>query len=244
MKYTSDDFMEISDEELEEYIKGQFGGTEEYEAIKQSESISGDIRYIDGKLKKAVSVDKRLLKELETYKRITSLKLIPELIGNIKMAWEKSAALHKYVDDDKKNADFVYPESSLLMNSNDITINKTDSGYSIILPVLIPHRKMAPLIPNYIESYRMPIYNALKRKFPDKRPLFKEKCNVSILHHFETERDMIDYDNFDYTHLLNCLASFFWTDDSPKYYRLMIDGIVDGRNYSEIALKTKKDGEG
>ena len=231
----NDLFTEMTPEELQSYCDSQFSEMEEYEKLKFSDALIKEIKSISSDLKKASGISGRIEKELRMYGNIASDKLTLELLNIIKNAWGKCASL-KNKTDVRINQGFLFKESDFLMKSSDIKIEKNNTGYHIILPILIPHKKMAPFIANYAESYRMPIYNALSKRFPDKRPLFLEKCDISIIHHFKTESELIDYDNFDYTHLLNCLASFFLTDDSPKYYKLSIDGTVDGNNFSEIYL--------
>ena len=232
------EFLEISEDEFKEYCDSQFNGSEEYENNHRLQGLLEILSSGSYNLKKATSIIGRIEKEIKVYNEFSSVKLSNELLLHTKRAWEsisKFASKTMVVKDDNN---FLIKENDLLMNSKDIAIDKIDDGYHIVLPVRIPHRKMASFIPDYAGSYRMPIYNALKKAFPNRRPLFLNKCNILIVHHFNNEEDMIDYDNFDYTHLLNCLASFFLTDDSPKYYRLSIDGEVDGKDFTEIYLKS------
>ncbi len=230
-------FDEMSDEELNNYCDSQFGGTEEYEDKKFTHKLMAEIKSVNSDLKTASISCTRVANELRQYNSVSSAATVKKIMSNIKTAWEKCSNFMQLAGFENKQEGYFYPESSSLMDSKDIVIKRIPDGYNIVLPRLVPHRKLAPFVPDYIESYRMPIYNALKREFPGNRPLFLNRCDILIFHHFETESSLIDYDNFDYTHLLNCLTSFFLTDDSPKYYRLIIDGAVDGKNYTEVSLR-------
>ncbi len=230
-------FDEISDEELNKYCESQFGGTDEYEERKFAHKLSSELKSINNDLKQASVLCNRVSREIKTYNSVSSAVTVKKIMVNIKTAWEKCSNFMQHAGLNEKHDSFILPESDSLINSNDIVISSISNGYNIVLPRLIPHKDLAPFIPDYIESYRVPIHNALKKKFPDNRPMFLDKCEILILHHFETERDLIDYDNFDYEHLLNCLALFFLQDDSPIFYRLIIDGTVDGKNYTEITLR-------
>jgi hypothetical protein len=231
-------FDELSEEELNNYCDSHFSGMEEYEDKKFVNKLSSEIKSVNNDLKLASSLCSRVTKDLRNYDTISSAVTVKKILVNIKTAWEKCSDFMQHADLEAKNKGYIYPESNSLMDSKEIIVTRIPEGYNITFPRLIPHRKLAPFIPDYIESYRMPIYNALKREFPNKRPLFVDvKCDVLIFHHFATENDLIDYDNFDYTHLLNCLASFFLTDDNPKYYRLIVDCAIDGRNFTEVTLR-------
>ena len=126
--------------------------------------------------------------------------------------------------------------SGILMDSDAITIEPTDDGYHIVLPRLLPKRDSKSAVTGYPDEYRRPILAALQREFPGQTPIFYTKVIIMIVHNYSADQLAIDHDNFDYSHLINCLTTYFLLDDGPAYTDLLIVARNNTRSFTEVYL--------
>lgn len=103
---------------------------------------------------------------------------------------------------------------------------------------------MLPFAGNGLVYYLHEQLDAAIKKYRDENalsaPIFKERCAVVILHHYDTRiikrRYIRDYDNLERRCVLNVIALHFLTDDNPAGYIAMDDIVPDNQNYTEICV--------
>ena len=237
----NDDFIMsvMSTEDIDEYLKEIAKGDNEYEKNIELDSKIAVVKEVRNNIESSAKMSSMLLKEYNLCDGLKEGSYIRELLSLTKKNWELLKRL--YETSDHKDA-LRYDEraigNDMIMNGDDIIIDKGYNGYHIIFPVLLPRKKMQRLVPDYANSYRMPIYNAFMKHFGNKRPFFNTKVSVLIVHNFSGTQNFIDYDNFDYSHLINCLSGFFIRDDDPDYYDLHIYGRAtkEDHSYTELFL--------
>ena len=226
-------FAELDDEQINQYIQDNLN-EEEYSQYVKAGSVMSDFdsieRYI-GHMQKAV---KKLKDDMKNGYGVNAREL-GILMDKNRILWQKASDLSGYVTEDAKSG--IGEGGSILMKAEDIEIESIQEKiWHIKLPVLLPDKKLSMYIPKYEAAYRMPVQKALSDKFPGSRPRYYEKASIVIIHNFEEGQKVRDHDNFDYSILINCLATFFLTDDGPAFYDLHIAGRTGERSFTEIYL--------
>lgn len=229
-------FDEMPENEIDRYVKESIKNSEEYEYYQKRNSNTKKTKSIKTGLAKMYEISESLDTDFDLYDGKNSSAYINKILSELKSVWGQLLSLQLTAKDSKEKALCYINESDVFMRSKEIAIKTSGSRIHIILPVLIPHKKMVKMIPDYANAYRSPIFNALKREFPGKRPVYEDRVCMIIVNNYKEKDNMIDYDNHDYSHLINCIAGFFLKDDSPEYYDLHITGRVGESSYSEIFL--------
>ena len=232
-------FEELTDEELNKYVDDHFAGTDEFKEQERKKRKEGILKSIKKNTKDLSSLS-------EVYKGIprNNPELLAASAGQMlsisKTLWDKCYQLRASVPAGRTGGRYG-DDLEGIFKSSEIKAEKLENGYiHIVLPSLIPHKKMKESIPRYADNYRMPLYNALSRVFPTVKPVFSCRAAVLITHIFDGD-SLVDYDNFDYVHLLNCIADFFLVDDSPLYYSLHINAKQGDFPHTEVHLMPEKD---
>ena len=239
MDFEQDDmFKELSQEELNRYIEEMAGGSEEYIKKQKADRIFLKISEIKKHIKQLSDSCEEFRRQ---YKMNSSVNLTSYLTG-MQLLYKKIGECLYWFGDNISDVEDYKTGISLnpLMDSRKIKIEEYNGIYRILLPSLIPHKKMKQMIPDYAINYRTPILEALFGYFGDTRPKLGDKACMVIIHCFKDGDRVVDYDNFDYTHLINCLASYFLIDDDPEHYTLHVAGSKGNESHSEIFISNKE----
>lgn len=226
---------EMSEEALEKYIKDNLAGDEDYEKwVKQNKRYQS-AKELHSKAECIKKTSNELLKSFEIPGMAPSEAMyVNKMLYEIKKIWSILISLQ---DVGKKSVDDGLSFKSSLMDSKDITIDRIgEDVYKMVLPIILPNKKHKKFIPDYDNSYRIPIYEALKRTFPGKRPRYDRRVAIVVISCYSKEQPLSDYDNVDVTHLINCLASFFLTDDGPMYYSLHMYGREAEKSSTKVYI--------
>ena len=100
---------------------------------------------------------------------------------------------------------------------------------------------MAKLLPSYGDGFREPLFDALRREFPGRRPKFTVRAAMIVVNTFSKESEIVDYDNFDLHNLINCVAYYFFTDDSPIFYSMHMEYTMGDTAHTDIYIVPDKD---
>ena len=217
----------LTEEELSKYVDDSIGGSEEYDLIQRDRRAKEEIKRIETAVRRVEDYIKSARNRYNDGDHAGFAEAMAGITKSTKTIWNLSYNLSELTGE--KNVSLpTGGKMSFLMDENKIKVerlNKDVDIWKITLPILLPRKKMSAAVPGYADSYRVPIHHALEREFPGKRPRYYDcKVDVVVRHLFGEGQKNIDFDNFDYSHLLNCLAAFFLTDDSPTFYNLHFTG--------------------
>ncbi len=238
------ELQEIGDEELSSYVDVMLSGEEEYETKKRASSYASRLEDMDQSVKMIERSLSSLKVHFSPFVRDLANKGCLSLIKHIKKLWSDSYWLltHTGSKDVSASALARTSEELSLMESDDISIDRIGEWrYKITLPILLPKNDMIGLLPDYADGFRRPLFNALKSMFPSRRPKYTCRAALLVLSVFADPADVVDYDNFDIRHLINCVAYYFLTDDSPIYYSLHMEYSMGDTSHTEIYLVPEDD---
>ncbi len=229
-------FYEITEEEIGKYISDIAGDSEEYKEMLLTNTKLSKIKEIEHESQIIQEEISNAKSKIVNYECRGVNQCYNKMFSAIKAIWQNLRWLYQ---ERIPSVEYGYGMNyDFFMDTKDINICEIDGAHRIILPTLIPRRKDSSKIPEYANNYRVPIHDALERKFPGRRPYQNRAC-IIIVHLFSDKqgsRPIIDYDNFDYSHLINCLASFFLVDDDPNYYSLHIVGKSADKEHTEVFI--------
>lgn len=122
-----------------------------------------------------------------------------------------------------------------------ISFINEESSFRIVFNELLPTRFKGKTS-GELYLYRKKIFNKYYPLFEDyfnNNPTerFSRKVDIIFIHHFESEREVRDPDNFDIKQILDILSSFLLRGDSLLHCKISIDGIMDSETFSEIIIK-------
>ncbi len=157
---------------------------------------------------------------------------LTQILITIKHVWNCIESIYRIQNYEEK----ISIINSFIFDEELIEITEKDGVWRIKLPSILPRKKQRKNIPNYTSAYKVPIIRALASKGPKNKPLQGRKAVLMIIYNFGPDRKIIDYDNFDYVHLINVLTAFFIDDDSPDYYDLIFTGRSADKSFTEILI--------
>lgn len=76
------------------------------------------------------------------------------------------------------------------------------------------------------------------QKFKD-IPEYTEPVVICFIHHYKSERDMVDHDNYDIKPFIDAICVKFLHDDGPKWCSYYMDYVMDNASFSEIKIIKK-----
>ena len=132
----------------------------------------------------------------------------------------------------------LVPQYIPLPNAPDVQISEKDGIFKIKMDGMLPfsskggvyylHEKLYIALSDYCSR------NALLT------PLFDSRCAIVFLHHYNTEQSKVrhirDYDNLEYSCVLNAIAQHFLWDDNPESYVSVHEIVADSSNFTEVLI--------
>lgn len=218
---------QLSEEELELYIRESCEGSEEYEEKKRKDIQVKTLNSVIGVLKKAVSC-------LECCK--TALK--DGNIASMQANLSKSSAgiLNSY-----RRIQDTFPlcqtEQTKEKSYEDVDLEFEEQEMGI-LHILIPERLPERITKNghyYSNVVNQRYRKAFEKEFRQKRhAVYDEKVVIYILTHYSKEQEMKDHDNLEAKQMIDLIANYLLIDDGPKFCAQYMDYCMDERTCTEI----------
>ena len=235
----NDFLQEMTEDELESFIKSSMSGEEEYEKTARTNKRHQQAVGLVKKIESLLDTGEALVRTYEVPGKASEEAAdIDKMLFKTKSIWEELFSM-QVVTKESINEDSRIDKT--LMDPDNISVEEIEKDiYKISLPIVLPNKKHRRFIPNYDNAYRMPIYESLRRAFSGIRPRYDEKVSVIISYTFPDTQKITDYDNIDTVHLLNCLASFFLIDDSPTFYNLHACGRVGEESRTDVYVMPEK----
>lgn len=231
----NDMFLELSDEQLDEYVKGAMPFD------SQNYSIACEFRDRVDKLYRKIIVNADKIKDIQ---RLYSEKNIDEVdkrlaslskglsscateAGWIPIDFGINAAGRKLVPTKAKNIKFIKNEDCL----------------DILLPELLPHRmrydsrnKEMRYYYDYDEWYSSYLL-AFQKEFEfGKYRMWNDKVTIMYIHHIAKDVNIKDVDNFETKDITDIISMFLLVDDSWKYMSQYSDIVESEVSYTEIII--------
>ena len=121
---------------------------------------------------------------------------------------------------------------------------KEGDGYHIIFNELLPERFKGKTA-SELALHRNKIFNKYYPLFEEhfsrvEEEKYRCKVNIRILHHFKSESEVKDPDNFDIKQILDYITTYLLLGDSLSHCSLQIEGTLDSDTYSEIYIYPQK----
>lgn len=224
---------ELSDVELEEYVKENIGHTEEYQLSLKKNEIIRNLNRIQSILH-STEDDIKLMKTSvmnEDYERAAVFA---------SSAYKKSKKCSNSICKSKEELGVEEKYNSGLGDS-DYTIIGDRRGdiLHIILPELLPDKVQQGEQSRY-EEINHTFIPAFKRFFAEGRfPVYEKKAVLCFINIYESERQLKDHDNFEIKQVIDILSAFILTDDNPKWCSHYMDykmGKAGEKCHTEIYI--------
>lgn len=177
--------------------------------------------------------------KISSLRRISGLEALLEITRHTELlASDLRAALIGFYDE-MQALGCCLPEQPV-PNAPGINVQVQDKAVHITLDGMLPypikgsarclHEKLDAALSCYTKKNALP------------RPLFRKRCAVVFIHHYEENgkaiRNMRDYDNTERRCITNVIARHFLRDDSPACY-ISMDMLAPGDScFTEIRLLT------
>ena len=100
---------------------------------------------------------------------------------------------------------------------------------------LLPHREKRG-VETYTSSapYIRAFYREAETKL--KNIYYKEPVIFAFIHHYATDKDIVDHDNLVYKPFIDAISVFVLKDDSPRQCAHYMDFKMDNKTFSEIRV--------
>lgn len=232
---------EISDEELNTYIKDQFGQTPEYINEQRRGDKISLIKSIVGDLKKAIThfntLENVLKNRAEEYVDIGEIQndSISEINNAFNRAIKKSHQLFQFLGwkkdtikldvkqgdiEFKKIEDVIYIKfPSLLPCKNEVDVKKFHTQYNLIHSL-------------YEEPFKKFFFNIKNR-------IYDDKVVICFIHFYKNEDRLVDLDNMETKPIIDLITAYTLLDDSPKYCSLYMDYKISDNEHTEVVVMPK-----
>lgn len=218
---------ELTEVELEDYVKQSFGHSDEYLERKKYRNL------------------------LRHYNTIISLcKEREDLLHLAKNYLEKEkfeASIFYTKDALKKENRILYQLRNLLrqMGAGEESYGCLASPVSVTgsLENHILHLVLPELLPDKVqqgEAYRYSEITAaylsgFQHFFSKGRfPIYEQKAVLVFVNYYQSEQDLKDHDNFETKQIIDILSAFLLPDDNPKWCAHYMDYKLGATNHTEI----------
>ena len=222
-------FKNLPEVEFENYIKDQFGETEEYKENEKKNHLLKEF--------------KKLLSETE------KIQLgIQNTYDSIYESNYKKAAFYGS-DALKKSNHVTYRIRRLLAEfgiEEELTLSAATSFdvigqiegeiLHLILPDLLPDKVKEGESKRYAEIAHTYL-TAFQKFFSSGRfPVYESKAVIVFYHYYKNEKFLKDHDNFETKQIIDILSAFLLTDDNPKWCSNFMDYRMGDTNHTEIYI--------
>lgn len=226
--------MELTEDEVNEYIESAVGQTQQE---KDDILLSQLLKKLDNTLK---AVD-RTSQKIKFINELLISRDSSKLQNAGKECVESINALHTGVNNlSVVLTNIGYKKDAFVEISEKENVyfeNLPDNVFHIVFDSLLP-KKPKTIENNMLNQYkivRARYLNAFTEYFKDKRyAVYDKKAVICFIHHFSTEHNVRDHDNFEIKFIIDALATYLLVDDSSKYCSHYMDYVLDKKDYTEI----------
>lgn len=222
---------ELSEVEMDEYIRESIGHTEEYqESVKKGSIIK--------ELNKILSSLKTIGDEVKLMKTAVINEDYEEAAAFGRSAYKKSKQCSNSICKSKEELG-VEEQYSVNWGNSDYVIKGDRQGeiLHIILPELLPDKVQQGEQSRY-EEINHTFLPAFQNFFAEGRfPVYESKAVLCFINIYESERQLKDHDNFEIKQVIDILSAFILTDDNPKWCSQYMDyrmGKMGEKCHTEI----------
>lgn len=225
-------FDELSDVEIEEYVKDNIGHTDEYQESLRKNTL---LKNID----RALSSLKSVMEELKLVKVSVNDEDYEKAFAFGQSAYKKVNRCSNSICSIKEGMGV----EERFHYDKDVDYNVTGDIQGdilhIILPDLLPDRVQQGEKFRYDEINHV-FYTAFQRFFSKGRfPVYESKAVICFINVYESERQLKDHDNFEVKQVIDILSAFVLTDDNPKWCSHYMDyrmSRIGEKCHSEIYI--------
>lgn len=224
------DINELSDVEIEQYVKESFGHTEEYKETKKKNVL---IKRIDTTIKSvnALNTELRFLSDIikyDEYEKASSIGRAALAKANRCAGSVRNITMELGIpEEEDSSTEHVHQEL--------ILSGEAQNG---ILRIEIPE-----LLPDKVKQWESGEYNRIYHKYlpafqnffsKGRFPIYESKAVICIYSYYENETQLKDHDNFEVKPIIDILSAFLLPDDSPKWCANFMDYRMGEKCYTEI----------
>lgn len=234
------EFTELSEEELNAYVKSSLSGDEEYEKTSKLAEIKSDYT------QKVEKIEKRINTVLKDMKELKSL-IAKERFDD---SFTKSISVSKRLNQMAKEmnilpANFGYAGKTNTVVAGDdypISFHYLDNNIlHIVLPESLPHKvkyndnNNAFMIMQDYNYNKQQMYNAFSKEFAyGKFKVYEETVVLYIVSYYENTKYFMDVDNVEYKIITDIIAMYLLIDDNPMWCRQYLDARLGSYNHAEV----------
>ncbi len=232
---------ELSEEELDNYIKDNYGQSPEFlneerraDKINLIKSISKDLKSCLSGYDELLSLIKNKAEEYADIGKIQN-----DSIGKINNAFnralKKSHQLFRFLGWTKET-------EKINIEQADIEFRKIEDVIYIKFPSLLPTKNEVNA-EKFHSQYNM-IHSMYEKPFEKffmniKNRIYDEKVVICFIHFYKNNDRLVDLDNMETKPIIDLIQAYTLLDDSPKYCSLYMDYKIAKEEHTEVVVLPK-----